>query len=176
MNKEIKDLVDDYNKSISNVDREQNINNNSSSNNNNIYAPELSQKKFQMIEGSDDENDENLLKFMENLDYDKYVKNLEVREALYLLKNKVEKEKEKNEGEPNEDLNKANDINEKEEINPEKLAEELQSSSLPPIENRNLAIHDKEWNEKREDAEVIKKRMADKILKMDKVKKIHIFF
>jgi len=112
---------------------------------------------------------------MENLDYDKYVKNLEVREALYLLKNKVDKEKEKNEGnEQNEELYKENVNNDKQEINHEKLSEELQSSSLPPIENKNLFVHEKEWNEKREDAEVIKKRMADRILKMDKVIKLKI--
>jgi hypothetical protein len=168
MKREIKEIVNDYNKTISNNYKDQE--------NNNIYDAELSQKKEQInFDGSDDENDENLLKFMENLDYDKYVKNLEVREALYLLKNKVDKEKEKNEGnEQNEELNKENVNNEKEEIDPEKLAEELKSSSLPPIENKNLFFNEKEWNDKREDAEVIKKRMADKILKMDKVIKLKI--
>lgn len=34
----------------------------------------------------------NLLKFVNNLDYEKYLKDLEIREALYLIKNKVEKE------------------------------------------------------------------------------------
>jgi len=147
-----------------------------SNNNNNLYSGDIENRKNQqqlLLDGSDEENDENLLKFMENLDYDKYVKNLEVREALYLLKNKVEKEKEKNEpNEKTDDPDKANNgNNEKDENIAEKLAEELQaSSSLPPIENKNSIIHDKDWNEKREDAEVIKKRMADKILKMDKVK------
>jgi len=129
------------------------------------------------FDASDEENDEKLLKFMENLDYDKYVKNLEVREALYLLKNKVEKEKEKNNVvEQNEELNKASVNNENENIYPEKLEEELQSPSLPIIENKNFVIHEKDWNEKREDPEVIKKRMAEKILKMDKVISIFILF
>jgi len=168
LNREIREIVNECNKTISNNCKDQE--------NINIYAAELSQKKQQVnFDGSDDENDENLLKFMENLDYDKYVKNLEVREALYLLKNKVDKEKEKNEGnEQNEELYKENVNNDKQEINHEKLSEELQSSSLPPIENKNLFFNEKEWNDKREDAEVIKKRMADKILKMDKVIKLKI--
>ncbi len=119
---------------------------------------------------SDVENDENLLKFMENLDYDKYVKNLEVREALYLLKNKVEKEKDKeNDENKNENEDAANNNNNEDQNNSQKLVEDLQTPNLPPIENKNLIIHDKDWNEKKEDAEIVKKRMADKILKIDKV-------
>jgi len=120
---------------------------------------------------SDAENDENLLKFMENLDYDKYIKNLEVREALYLLKNKVEKDGEKDDGkgEIDQENSAANQLNEKEDLNQEKIGDDLHSTNLPPIENKNLILHDKEWNEKKEDAEILKKRMADKILKLDKV-------
>jgi len=169
--------VNDYNKTIT-LNNNENPDNSNHSNNSYNYVAEPSQRKQQMnFDASDEENDEKLLKFMENLDYDKYVKNLEVREALYLLKNKVEKEKEKNNVvEQNEEPNKASVNNENENIYPEKLEEELQSPSLPIIENKNFVIHEKDWNEKREDPEVIKKRMAEKILKMDKVISIFILF
>ena len=110
---------------------------------------------------------------MENLDYDKYVKNLDVREALYLLKNKVEKENEKDDPQNNFDINKNNLEENKQEENSEKLLEDLKSSNLPPIDVKSL-IHDKDWNERKEDSEIIKKKVADKILKLDKVKKIFI--
>lgn len=104
---------------------------------------------------------------MENLDYDKYVKNQEVREALFLLKNKVDKDKE-NQEEPINDENK-----QEEDKNSENLEKnEEKEVNLPPIDPKIALIHDKEWDGKNlnDDSEYQKKKMADKILKLDKVK------
>jgi hypothetical protein len=117
---------------------------------------------------------------MENLDYDKFVKNQEVREALFLLKNKVEKEKEQEKENKKED-NLLGGIEENEKLNlnldeenennfGEKIEETL--VNLPPIMESKLGqLHDKDWDGKNlnEDHEILKKKMADKILKLDKV-------
>lgn len=105
---------------------------------------------------------------MENLDYDKYVKNQEVREALFLLKNKVEKDKE------NEPINTEDKERKEDEEKKEENANE-ENIQLPPIDsnyNKTVpSIHEKEWDGKdnNEENEIMKKKMADKILKMDKV-------
>ena len=114
---------------------------------------------------SDLQDDENLVNFMENLDYDKYVKNQDVREALFLLKNKVDKEKvdnpeEENKSQIDAEENKSENYVEKNEEN---------TVSLPPIDPR--MIHEKDWDGKEQnDDDLLKKKMADKILKLDKVK------
>jgi hypothetical protein len=120
---------------------------------------------------------------MENLDYDKFVKNQEVREALFLLKNKVEKEKQEKEEnllggiDDNEKLN-LNLEGENENNHEEKIEETL--VNLPPIMESKVGqlLHDKDWDGKNlnEDNEILKKKMADKILKLDKVNKLYIFY
>lgn len=172
LNKEIQDLMNEYNKTYSNKDVKENKENQSVNNNPNGELINKKESSPQKLDLSDINEDENLIKFMENLDYDKYVKNMEVREALFLLKNKVEKEKDVEDR--LEDKNNEN--------NPDKLVEELQdatdkaipsaSNNLPIIEAKQQAIHDKDWNEKGEDPEIIKKRVADKILKIDKVSQL----
>ena len=120
---------------------------------------------------------------MENLDYDKFVKNQEVREALFLLKNKVEKEKQEKE----ENLLGGIDDNEKLNLNLEgenenNLGEKIEETlvNLPPIMESKVGqlLHDKDWDGKNlnEDNEILKKKMADKILKLDKVNKLYIFY
>lgn len=97
----------------------------------------------------DEENNEeevqNLLNFVQNLDYQKYLKDLEIREALYLIKNKVEKV---------DNLNK-----EKESIVEPNIdtVQDLTSTHAMPIvkyeikddviKNHSLdLIHEKEWD------------------------------
>lgn len=145
---------------INNINNQKdiNINNNNQDLNLNLDLPEL-------------EDDENLINFMENLDYDKYLKNQEVREALFLLKNKVEKEKENN---PEDDNNKENNEDENKEENNNENNEEKNEINLPPIDPKVGLIHDRDWDGKNleEDNEYKKKKLADKILKLDKVKEI----
>jgi len=129
-------------------------------------------QKSPNLDLSDIEEDENLINFMENLDYDKYVKNQEIREALFLLKNKVDKEKvenpEENGKENLEEENKDNNF-------AEKIEETL--VNLPPIDSKVGQLHDKDWDGKNlnEDSEFLKKKMADKILKLDKVDSLILF-
>ena len=73
-------MVNSYNIELS-KEREYNNQNNKNEVENRIH-------KSAKLDLSDIQDDENLVNFMENLDYDKYLKNQETREALFLLKNK----------------------------------------------------------------------------------------
>lgn len=96
-----------------------------------------------------DENEHeinNLLNFVNNLDYEKYSKDLEIREALYLIKNKVEKDR-INEEECKLPENQDN-INYEENKN-------YESATIPPIPQQNqngynfpqdANMHDKDWD------------------------------
>jgi len=55
----------------------------------NVKKPKWAMTKEE-AEDIDDAEGEKLIQFAQNLDYDKYVKDMEVREALYLIKNKIE--------------------------------------------------------------------------------------
>jgi len=95
---------------------------------------------------------DDLLNFAKTLDFQKYIKNVEIREAMYLIKNKVE----------NTELavnkqNSANDANLENEIpnnnyinNSDKEKKEVRNLEEAPEKNRfiNFApvIHDKEWD------------------------------
>ncbi len=92
-----------------------------------------------------DKEDEKLIDFAQNLDYDKYMKDLDVREALYLIKNKIDdnedhefKGQEKEE-EMNAEYEGQNEENRKiVETDPvEKLKNELSNKK---------ADHDNDWN------------------------------
>jgi hypothetical protein len=160
------DLVNSYNIELS-KERQNNSNNNNSNSNKSVK-----------LDLSDLLDDDNLVNFMQNLDYDKYLKNQETREALFLLKNKIEKEKEKekeeNLNEENKSQNNANNNsnnNHGENLSHEN--EEENEVNLPVIDSKiNLPLyHEKEWDGKNlnEDPEILKKKIADRILKMDKV-------
>lgn len=96
-----------------------------------------------------DENEHeinNLLNFVNNLDYEKYSKDLEIREALYLIKNKVEKDR-MNEEESKLPENQDNIIYEENK--------NYESATIPPIPQQNqngnnftqdAIIHDKDWD------------------------------
>lgn len=89
-----------------------------------------------------------LLDFAHNLDFDKYMKDLEIREALRLIKNKVEEEKPAEEVEQIENEDNENIENQKAEA----------PLILPRIENNKeknnqtehspyrTVEHDKQWN------------------------------
>jgi hypothetical protein len=96
----------------------------------------------------DDNEDEvnNLLNFVNNLDYEKYAKDLEIREALYLIKNKVEKDK-------------ANCPNDEEIKNDENLRDNILGEESKHIEGyqnsanvnyfnhiQNSVNHEREWD------------------------------
>lgn len=120
-----------------------------------VEEPKIKINEQNLISDLEDKNEEldNMLNFVNNLDYDKYTQDLETREAIYLLKNKFEKDKEKfvpNNEEPN---NEENLNNEKIEIKNEEDArietETKNKFYLPPCTlatSSTIVNHEKEWN------------------------------
>ena len=157
-------MVNSYNIELS-KEREYNNQNNKNEVENRIH-------KSAKLDLSDIQDDENLVNFMENLDYDKYLKNQETREALFLLKNKIEKQKENEpEEKQEENLNEDNQNNSQRENYSQKYEEEVEIN-LPLIDAKAILQHERDWNAKfpNEDPEILKKKVADRILKLDKVK------
>jgi len=99
--------------------------------------PKWAMTKEESEKVNDKELDD-LLNFAQNLDYEKYIKDLEIREALGIIKNKIENKIEDqnidNNGEEIKELE--NKKNEKEEL------------TLPPINNHNSKPleHENDWN------------------------------
>ncbi len=92
---------------------------------------------------------DDLLNFAKNLDYERYIKNMEIREALYLIKNKVdgvqeefgvEKNKAKEENPEMEDVVVPQ---QKEERAPSVAPQQETQVSHPPGKQ---AHHDKDWD------------------------------
>jgi hypothetical protein len=88
--------------------------------------------------------EQELLDFVNNLDYEKYMKKLEVREALHLLKNKVEKEKAEEE---------QNDVFNEEERNLEEEQNQENNENGEEYNQydnnyhkENVIRHEKEWD------------------------------
>jgi hypothetical protein len=132
-----------------------------------------------LVSDLEDKNEEldQMLNFVNNLDYDKYTQDLETREAIYLLKNKYEKDKEK--FVPSAVDNKDAEVEEINQISPIKPVEPEPAVDdrfyLPPC---NPLLHEKEWNNSVKPTdlgttnydEIVKQEIAQKILKEDKVK------
>ena len=117
---------------------------------------------------------DNLIKFAENLDYEKYLKNLEIKEAINLIKLKVEKEKAKEEKEEEltpfefEELAKAADDTE----NKLEEGENPEESTTNNIEVK-VVNHEKDWNETKTNLEKeeskYKQELISKLMKTDQV-------
>lgn len=132
-------------------------------------------------ENLNDKEDEKLIEFAQNLDYDKYMKDMEVREALYLIKSKIENGDQNHEFKvEGKEENKDNDNNE----NPDEAVErEGRPAETDPIEKlkNELTIkkveHENEWNASNKVGdesgnkieEKIKKSVAEEILKNNTV-------
>lgn len=132
-------------------------------------------------ENLNEKEDEKLIEFAQNLDYDKYMKDMEVREALYLIKSKIENGDQNHEFKvEGKEENKDNDNNE----NPDEAVErEGRPGETDPIEKlkNELTIkkveHENEWNASNKVGdesgnkieEKIKKSIAEEILKNNTV-------
>ena len=110
----------------------------------------------------------------ENLDYEKYIKDLEIREALGLIKMKIE-QKEGEENEQHQVNNEFIDENKNEILNEELI--------LPVISSSKPLEHENDWNNSvkvGENAlkidEKLKKTVADEVLKTNPVFYIYLFF
>jgi hypothetical protein len=98
-------------------------------------------KNDPLAEDGDNDETEDLLNFVSNLDYEKYVKDLEIKEALYLIKNKVEKDEEiKHEENPKENDGLKNEQENENENKENDKGENKNTVYYNPV------IHEKEWD------------------------------
>ena len=153
-------------------------------NNNEKEEEKIDYKNYPLEEedelNKDDIND--IVDYLKDLDYDKYAHDMEIREALELLKSKMlkdEEEKKKNETkittiEDNNNKNK-NISNEKIEEEKEKKVEEKKEEKIeeikPQIPKETKPIIDTEKEKKKD--EIRKYRVAESIAKTDKMKAVH---
>ena len=149
-------------------------------------------KKDPLLDDLDEnENIDDVINYLNGLDYDKYCKDMEIREALSLLKNKmdkeleekkIEEEKNKNkviiEGAPEEGNEEKKDEDEEEKDKNEEDIEKKENNKLvlPEInkklpEQNPVEIVDEEELKRQE--EIKKYKIAEQIAKTDQMKAVH---
>ena len=135
----------------------------------------------------DKENIDDVIAYLNGLDYDKYCKDMEIREALTLLKSKMDQEKQ---DQKNTEENAKNKITiegdkEKSDNNQEKSENEnikintninTNKALLPEINNKlpeqnKIEIIDEEEEKRKE--EIKKYKIAEQIAKTDQMKAVH---
>ena len=146
---------------------------------------------LQEDEMDENENIDEVLKYLNGLDFDKYCKDMEIREALTLLKNKMEKEQEEKENEEEKNKNKViiegaeqneqkdgqkEDEDEKSEKKDEEENKDNNKLILPEInskipEQNTVEIVDEE--EKKRKEEIKKYKIAEQIAKTEQMKAVH---
>ena len=132
----------------------------------------------------DKENIDDVISYLNGLDYDKYCKDMEIREALTLLKHKMDKEKEEQKTSDEKAQNKITiegKEQQKEEDNKDKEKKEYETITnnktlLPEINNKlpeqnKVEIVDEEEEKRKE--EIKKYKRAEQIAKSDQMKAIH---
>ena len=129
----------------------------------------------------------NIVDYLTNLDFEKYSRDMEIKEALMVLKTKMDKDQELKEKEiqMNEDkvtIIEGNTINNKKsedlQNNPQELSKEKNINTIKENEKKEIKeikepkeIIDEEEVKKKEEIE--KYRMAEKIAKSDALKDVH---
>ena len=154
--------------------------------NNNIKSDELYNNKEKdedkkeikdpLLEDDDDLKDkekiEDIINYLNGLDYDKYCKDMEIREALSLLKHKMDQEKEEKKLEEKDSNDNTED---KKEIDSELINEENNNNIILPEINKQIPkqneIIDEEEIKRKE--EIKKYKIAEQIAKSERMKKIH---
>ena len=129
------------------------------------------------------ENIDEVITYLNGLDYDKYCKDMEIREALTLLKNKMDKEKEEQKSTEEKAQNKVtiegveekSDTKEKTE-NDNNIKNNTNKTLLPEINNKlpeqnKVEIVDEEEEKRKE--EIKKYKIAEQIAKTDQMKAVH---
>ena len=129
------------------------------------------------------ENIDEVITYLNGLDYDKYCKDMEIREALTLLKNKMDKEKEEQKSTEEKAQNKVtiegveekSDTKEKSE-NDNNIKNNTNKTLLPEINNKlpeqnKVEIVDEEEEKRKE--EIKKYKIAEQIAKTDQMKAVH---
>ena len=130
----------------------------------------------------DKENIEDVISYLNGLDYDKYCKDMEIREALTLLKHKMDKEKEEQKIVDEKAQNKVTieGVDKPEEKDKEKKEEENKDKDnknlFPDISNKipeqnKVEIVDEEELKRKE--EIKKYKIAEQIAKTEQMKAVH---
>ena len=133
----------------------------------------------------DKENIDDVISYLNGLDYDKYCKDMEIREALTLLKHKMDKEKEEQKTSEEKAQNKITiegKEQQKEEENKDKEKKEYETITnnnktlLPEINNKlpeqnKVEIVDEEEEKRKE--EIKKYKRAEQIAKSEQMKAVH---
>ena len=155
---------------------------------NNIEKKEI--KKDLLLEDDldDKENIDDVIAYLNGLDYDKYCKDMEIREALTLLKNKMDQEKQEQKNTEENANNKVTieGIESKSDNTQEKVDKENNNkintnannnkTLLPEINNKlpeqnKVEIIDEEEEKRKE--EIKKYKIAEQIAKTEQMKAVH---
>ena len=133
------------------------------------------------------ENIDDVINYLNGLDYDKYCKDMEIREALTLLKNKIDKEKEEKDKEEEKNKNKViiegveqneeDEKNEEEKEGKKENNEENEKKLILPEINKKIPeqtpveiVNEEELKRKEE---IKKYKIAEQIAKTDQMKAVH---
>lgn len=114
----------------------------------------------------DNEEFKDIMNYLNNLDYEKYKHDFEMKEALMILKHKMEKENENKK----EEITKDEDIYYDEDDELDKLIEkcerELHNEEVNDVKEQMVKLIE-EKEQKEENVDVLKYRLACKLAKMD---------
>ena len=133
----------------------------------------------------ENENIDDIINYLNGLDYDKYCKDMEIREALTLLKNKIDKEKGEKDKEEEKNNNKVmiegveqkgDEKNKEEQIKDNNEENKDNKLILPEInkkipEQKSIEIVNEEELKRKE--EIKKYKLAEQISKTDQMKAVH---
>ena len=169
------------------IKKENNEEDKTNENKENIQKEEIKDKKDPLLEEELDENEniDEILNYLNGLDYDKYCKDMEIKEALTILKNKMDKdleEKNKNkkitEGEEQKEENKSEKNENDDDEKKKNLENENKNNKiiLPEInktlsEQKPVEIVNEEELKRKE--EIKKYKIAEQIAKTEEMKAVH---
>ena len=181
------DIINDKNKIIDdNKNKDEIKDNKNKEEENKEEIKETKEIKDPLLEDEleDKENIEDVITYLNGLDYDKYCKDMEIREALTLLKHKMDKEKEEQKNAEEKEKNKVTieggeKPEEKEKEKDEEKKDENNNNNktiLPEISNKTpeqnkVEIVDEEELKRKE--EIKKYKIAEQIAKTEQMKKVH---
>ena len=191
--KEIKEVKEEKNeKKVENNncnDNDNKIENKENKDNKESNEEDMKEKIDPLLDDdlNENENIEDVINYLNGLDYDKYCKDMEIREALTLLKNKIDKEKEEKDKEEEKNKNKVTvegveqneEAEKKEEEEKDDNNEENKDNKqliLPEInkkisEQKPVEIVNEEELKRKE--EIKKYKFAEQIAKTDQMKAVH---
>ena len=188
--KEVKVSTEDINNNKNIEEKKNEINNDNNNINNKEETNKEGDKEKKEIkdplleeELDDKENIEDVISYLNGLDYDKYCKDMEIREALTLLKHKMDKEKEEQKNSEEKEKNKVTieggekpEEKEKEKDEEKKDENNNNKTILPEISNKTpeqnkVEIVDEEELKRKE--EIKKYKIAEQIAKTEQMKKVH---